>query len=127
MSAKGQHGRQANEGETYDGLNASSVWGMDLLRPINALDDLQIRGQPADQPWARGNQCGRSIRNGQSQSSCRMYNMSYLREVINDLVGALQSQLALLLEAASGINSDGQVLAVVLSLGEILNVFKITK
>lgn len=56
-----------------------------------------------------------------------MYNMSYLREVIDDLVGALQSQLALLLEAASGIDSDGQVLAVVLSLGEILNVFKITK
>ena len=100
---------------------------MNLLQPIAVLDDLRIRGQPANQPWAEGSQCGRSINNCQSESLSQVYCTSYLREVIDHLVGALQSQLALLLEAASGVDSDGQVLAVVLSLGEILNIFKVTK
>lgn len=56
-----------------------------------------------------------------------MYHTSYLGEVIDDLVSALQSKLALLLEAASCVDSDGQVLAVVLSLGEILDVLEVTK
>jgi hypothetical protein len=57
----------------------------------------------------------------------QVFCTSYLREVIDDLVSAFQSQLALLLEATSGVDSDGQVLAVVLSLCEILNVFKVTE
>lgn len=114
-------------GETYNGLNASATVRMTLLQPIAVLDDLRIHGQLANQPWAGDSQCGRSINNCQSESLSQVYCTSYLREVIDDLVGALQSQLALLLEAAGGVDSDGQVLAVVLSLGEILNIFKVAE
>jgi hypothetical protein len=130
-SAEIRRERQANQaralGETYNGLNASATVRMDLPQPIAVLGYLQIHGQPADQPWARGSQCGRSINNCQFESLSQVYCTSYLREVIDDLVGTLQSQLALLLEATGGVDSDGQVLAVVLSLSEILNVLKITK
>lgn len=42
-------------------------------------------------------------------------------------MGALQSKLTLLLQTTSGVNSDGQVLAVVLPPGKVLDVFKVAK
>ena len=42
-------------------------------------------------------------------------------------MGTLKSKLALLLQATSGVDSDRQVLAVVLPPGEVLNVFEIAK
>jgi hypothetical protein len=42
-------------------------------------------------------------------------------------VSALQRKLALILQATSGVDSDRQVLAVVLPLGEVLNVLEVAK
>lgn len=50
-----------------------------------------------------------------------------LGEVIDDLVCTLQSKLALVLETLCGVDSDGQVLSVVLSPGKVLDIFKVTK
>jgi hypothetical protein len=57
----------------------------------------------------------------------RVLDAEDLGEVVDNLVGALESQLALVLEASGGVDSDGEILSVVLASGEVLDVFKVTE
>jgi hypothetical protein len=57
----------------------------------------------------------------------RVLDAEDLGEVVDDLVSTLEGQLALVLEASGGVDSDGEVLSVVLASGEILDVFKVTE
>lgn len=55
----------------------------------------------------------------------RVVNLKLLREVVDDLGGVLKSPHALLLEAAGGVDTDGELLAIVLAVGEGLDVLKV--
>jgi hypothetical protein len=57
----------------------------------------------------------------------RVLDTEDLGEVVDNLVSTLEGQLALLLEASGGVNSDRQVLAVVLASGKVLDVLKVTE
>ena len=52
---------------------------------------------------------------------------THLREVVNDLVCALQRQSSLVLQAFGGVDPYGKTLPVVLPPGEILHVLEVTK
>ena len=49
-----------------------------------------------------------------------------LREIVDSLVSMLKSEAALLLEAPGGVDTNGQVLAVVLPAGEVLDVLEVS-
>jgi hypothetical protein len=57
----------------------------------------------------------------------RILDTENLREVVDNLVSTLEGQLTLVLEASGGVDSDREVLAVVLASGEVLDVFKVTE
>ena len=57
----------------------------------------------------------------------RVLNLENVGEEVNDLGGVFNSPFSLVLETASSVNADGQLLAVVLALSETLNVLEITE
>lgn len=56
----------------------------------------------------------------------RVVNVENLREKVDDLRGVLQSPATLLLETTGGVDTDGNLLSVVLAVGQLLNVLKVT-
>ncbi|KAI6764699.1 hypothetical protein HG531_012586 [Fusarium graminearum] len=56
----------------------------------------------------------------------RVVNVKDLGEEVNDLGGVLKSPLTLLLETTGGVDTDGNLLAVVLAISESLDVLKVT-
>ena len=56
----------------------------------------------------------------------RVVNLEDLGEVVDNLVAVVQSKTTLLLQAARSVDPDRNVLAVVLALGESLDVLKVT-
>lgn len=56
----------------------------------------------------------------------RVVNVENLREKVDDLRGVLQSPATLLLETTGGVDTDGNLLSVVLAVGQLLDVLKIT-
>ena len=57
----------------------------------------------------------------------RIVNTEDLREVVDNLVSTFESQLALIAKTLGGVDSNREVLAVVLASGEIFNVLKVAK
>jgi hypothetical protein len=56
----------------------------------------------------------------------RVIDLEDLGEVVDNLVAVVQGKMTLLLQTAGSVNPDGNVLAVVLALGESLDVLKVT-
>jgi hypothetical protein len=64
---------------------------------------------------------GNQIRLGQ-----RVVDVEDLGEEVNDLRGVLESPLTLLLQTTGGVDTDGDLLAVVLAVSESPDVLKVT-
>jgi hypothetical protein len=56
----------------------------------------------------------------------RVVDLEDLGEVVHDLVAVVQRKISLLLQTASGVDPDGNVLSVVLALRVCLNILEIS-
>src|SRR5690242_1470610 len=56
----------------------------------------------------------------------RIINLENFREVVHNLVAVIQSKATLLLQTTSGVDPDGDALAVVLALSESLDIFEVS-